>query len=77
MSERMTSIDLPGVSNSGYADWDRKSVPEMLQIIRARAVEMRRVADAIMGAADADFHVETYRGVYVRRERKVLQEGRR
>ena len=26
MSERMTSIDLPGVFNSGYADYDRRTI---------------------------------------------------
>jgi hypothetical protein len=73
MSERLTSIHLPGRFGSGYADWGRKTVPEMVAAIRDRAELMKRDAEAILAAKDSDFHVCTYRGVHVRRDLVVLQ----
>jgi hypothetical protein len=75
MSERMTSIVLPGRFGSGCAEWGHKSVAEMVAIIRDRAELMKRDAEAILKANDSDFFVETYRGIYVKRDRKVLQQG--
>ena len=75
MSERMTSIALPGRLGSGYADYGRKSIAEMVALIRDRAALMKRDAEAILAAKDADFYVCTYRGIYVQRDRVVLQEG--
>jgi hypothetical protein len=77
VSERLTSIHLPGHSgSSGYADWGRKSVAEMVAIIRHRAEAAKQEAEAILAAQDSDFHVCTYRGVYVQRHREVLQQGK-
>jgi hypothetical protein len=75
MSERMTAINLPGRFGSGYADWGRKTVPEMIALLRERAELMKRDAEAILAAKDSDFYVCTYRGVHVRRDLEVLQGG--
>ena len=76
MSERMTSINLPGLFGAGYADRDSKTVAEMIALIRRNATAMKRDAEAILSANDTDFRVETYLGVYVCRNREVLQEGK-
>lgn len=73
----MTSIHLPGVSGGGYADYGRKTVPEMIKLIRDHAEEMQKQAQAILEAKDDDFHIDTYLGVYARRNRVVLQIGRK
>ena len=76
MSERMTSIDLPGVSGSGLADWGRLTADEMIGQIRRKAACDKRIADAILAAPDEAFQVETYLGPWVQRKREVIQEGR-
>jgi hypothetical protein len=76
MSERMTAINLPGRFGSGWAEWGRKTVPEMIAAIRDRAELMKRDAEAILAAKDSDFYVCTYRGVHVRRDLEVLQDSR-
>ena len=76
MSERMTAIDLPGVWDSGVADYGLKTVPEMLALLRSRAKHMKETAEAILTAKDTDFTVQTYVGAHVQRNRKVLQVGK-
>jgi len=77
MADRMTSIQLPGTSgNSALADYGRKTVPEMVELIRARAQAMKAEAEAILAAADTDFRVATYVGVYVQRDYVLLQRGK-
>lgn len=77
MSDRMTSICLPGGSaDSGWADYGRKTIPEMLALVRRRAREMRANAEAVLAAADDDFRVATYVGVFRRKDYTVLQEGK-
>jgi hypothetical protein len=71
----MTSISLPGVVGAEVADWGRKSVVEMLSLIRAKARLDKAVAEAILAAPDRAFCVETYLGVHVRRSRVTLQQG--
>lgn len=74
MGERLTAITIPG--SAGLADHGRQSVPAMIASIRSHAEHMRKEADVILSAADADFHVETYVGAYARRNIFVLQQGR-
>lgn len=76
MSERMTSIHVPGHFGGGYAEHGRKSVPEMLVAIRLYAESLRQTADIILNALDEDFRVETYVGVHVHKQTEILQEGR-
>jgi len=78
MSERMTSIHLPGVSiSAGWADYGRKTIDEMIALVRSRAEAMKADAELILAAADSDFRVKTYRGILVQRDCVVLQEGRK
>lgn len=73
--ERMTAINLPGHFSSGLSQYGRKSVPEMIALIRDHARHQKETAEAILSASDADFHVATYVGIYVQKRREVLQLG--
>lgn len=76
-SEKMTSITLGRDSAfNGVAEWGECSIKHMVEVARKHSKWLRAQADAIDAAADSDFHVETYRGVHVQRNLKVLQEGR-
>lgn len=75
MSERMTSIRLRTSRHSGLADYGRQSIPEMVRQIRQMAEHELEWAKEVLAARDEDFHVETYKGLIVRRNREVLQEG--
>lgn len=78
MADRMTSIHLPGLRRgAGLADWGRKTPAEMTAQYRKNAQLHLDEAKAVLEAADADFHVETYVGVLVRRDRETLQEGKK
>ena len=77
MSERMTSINLPGHFGAGYAYWGRKTVAEMIKLIREHAELAKHDAEAILAAKDSDFYICTHRGVYVKRDITVLQQGRK
>ena len=76
MSERMTSIRIPGVFGSGYADYGRKTPKEMIDIIRDYALTKKAEAEIILNAKDEDFRVETHLGHFVRNKIEVLQEGK-
>lgn len=76
MSERLTTIQLPGEFGCGLADWGRKTVPEMLATIRRSAAHDMERAKKIIDAADDDFRIYTHTCVYVERNVEVLQEGR-
>lgn len=76
MADRMTSIRLPGSKHVGLADWGRKTPEEMIRMLRTHAEHQKSVAEAILAAADDDFLIETYTGVYVQRNRKTIQPGR-
>lgn len=76
MADRLTSITLPGLPNgTGYAEWGRKTAPEMVAIIRTQAERMKADAEAILAAADEDFQIETYLGVHVKNKREVIQQS--
>lgn len=76
MSRKLTSIELPGVGGSAIADDGHKTVDEMIIQIRQRAEHQIAIHQAILDAADADFRVEVYLGVYCRRKVEILQIGR-
>ncbi len=75
MSERMTNIRLLPSKDSGWAEWGRKTVPEMIEEYRRHARYMKECAEAVLAAKDEDFYVSTYLGVHVQRNREVLQQG--
>lgn len=72
----MTSIELPGLFGSGLAEWDRKTPAEMIERYRTYAQSQVGLYAAILAAPDEDYRIETYRGVYVKKNTEVLQEGR-
>lgn len=76
MSERMTSISLRGSTHNGLADWGRKSAEEMIQQFRDHAQLQKQAAEEVLAASDEDFRVETYTGVYVQRNKEVIQPGK-
>lgn len=75
-SDRMTSAVLPGVFGSGLAEYGRLSAPEIIEKARQHARHQLETATAILNAADEDFLVETYVGVWKRNKREVIQPGR-
>lgn len=76
MSDRLTSISLPGLFGSGLAEYGRKSPGEMVAAVRKYAAAQHALYGAILAAEDADFRIETYVGVLVQRNSEVLQDGR-
>lgn len=77
MAERMTSIVLPGAREVNVlSDWDRKTVLEMVETLRAHARYQLAAAREVLAAQDCDFRVGTYLGVHLWSNVEVLQEGR-
>lgn len=76
--ERMTAISLPGTSHwiGGFAEWGEVSRDAMIAAHRMRAKKALQDAQAVLDAADEDFHIATYRGVHVQRDYKVIQQGK-
>lgn len=73
MSDRYTSIKLPGMS--GIADHGRRPRAEMIELIRRHAEREKAEAEAILAATDDQFQIETYVGVHVRKGREVIQKS--
>lgn len=76
MSELFTFIDLPGTGAS-FADRGHKTVKEMITMLREHAAYEMKKAQEVLDASDGDFHVQEALGIYVMRNRKVLQQGRK
>lgn len=74
MTQLWTTITLPGTSFS-FSEQGRKSVAEMIEMITAHAQYQLEQAQAVLSAADSDFCVDQTVGLYVRRHKKVIQEG--
>lgn len=78
MSERMTSIRLPGLpTGTGFQDYGLKSVGEMIKTIQDKARYDIENAKKILDAKDDEFLVETYIGPYARRKLEIIQSGRK
>ncbi len=75
MSERMTSVELPG-AHRGFADYGRCDPAELIEALREQAKAGLVAAQAVLDAADEDFRVATFRGPICQRAREVLREGR-
>lgn len=73
MSDRLTCISLP--HHSGVADWGLKTPAEMIKQIREYADSLRKEIALIDAAKDDEFQIETYVGVHVMRNRKVIQKS--
>ena len=65
MSEKMTSITLPGTQ--GFMDWGYKSRAEMIAAYRKIAERQKVEAELVIAAADGDFIVEQGYGMHRRR----------
>lgn len=76
MSERMTAIHLLGTTRPGIADWGMKTAPEMIEQYRSYARNLLEEAQAVLAASDEEFMVESYRGPWAMRDRKIIQQGR-
>lgn len=77
MAEKMTSISLPGLRRgAGLAEYGTVPVADLIARYRRHAQLLFEEAEAVLNAADEDFHIETYNGVYVMRNRKTIQQGK-
>ena len=65
MSEKMTSITLPGTQ--GFMDWGYKSHAEMIAAYRGIAERQKAEAELIIAADDSEFIVEQHTGMHKRR----------
>lgn len=77
MMEKLTSISLPRVDNSGLSIWGEASVGSAINQLREQARRDLAVAQAIIDADDEDFRVTIVRGPVIQHLIEVLQEGRR
>ena len=64
MSEKMTSITLPGTQ--GFMDWGYKGRAEMIATYRKIAESEKAEAELVIAAADDDFIVERHTGIHRR-----------
>ncbi len=76
MSERYTAISLRG-NRCSWAERGRRTVPEMVDILRAHAQKEKDDAEAVLAALDGDFRVTTFLGIYAHRRSETLQEGKK
>lgn len=76
MSDKLTSISLPRVKNSGLSIWGEVSIGSAINQLREQARRDLVVAQAILDADDEDFRVSIVRGPVSQHEIERLQEGR-
>lgn len=76
MSEKMTSINLPGGLGAGWQDWGEHSADEMIAQYRQHAERMKAEAEEVLAASDEDFQVRLVRGPIVQHLIRELQPGR-
>lgn len=72
MTDRFTSVDVPGAGHEGFMEAGRVAPAEMIAALREIARQDRDAAQAVLDAADDDFVVKTFRGVHVQRDSEVL-----
>lgn len=75
-NRKLTRISLPGLDHPGLADWGECSIEDMTDYYRKWAMQTKLQVEEILSAADADFRIETYRGPWVQKDRKIIQEGK-
>jgi len=76
MSDKLTSISLLRVNNSGLSIWGEVSIGSAINQLREQARRDLVVAQAILDADDEDFRVSIVRGPVSQHEIELLQEGR-
>jgi|GEM_PF-2475100 len=72
MSERMTSVQVPGTGHIGFADYGRVEPAHMIARLREIARVEMEAAQRVLEAPDCAFVVETYTGIHVQRDRKRI-----
>lgn len=76
MSEKMTRLELPGQREfPGIMHYGEKTVAEAIADARSHAAHLRKQAEAIERAADADFQIDLVRGMHVPKVIKTLQQS--
>lgn len=75
MSERFTSISLPGSDAAGWAERDRIPAGDMIATYRDLATRRLREAREVLDAPDDAFRITTHRGIHAQRDRKIIQPG--
>lgn len=77
MSEKMTRLELPGQKEfPGIMHHGEKTIAEAIADARSHATHLRKQAEAIERAADADFQVDLVRGMHVPKLIKTLQQAK-
>lgn len=78
MSEKLTSISLPGqYAFGGLMDWGERSAADMIQQVKKHAKHLREQADMIDEAADSEFQIDVVRGSLIRRHVREVQKSSR
>lgn len=72
MSEKMTTVRIPGSASGGYSSWGRIPRAEAVKAFRDYHEYQRRVAEEALAATDEQLLVEVHTGVHVRRNVEVL-----
>ena len=76
MSEKLTRIRLPGQKDfTGLMEWEEKTAAHMIAVARRYAANLRKEADAVEAAIDADFQIDVVRGSIVQHHVKELQKS--
>lgn len=76
MSERLTSISLPGSDAAGWVERGRVPAGDMIATYRNLAARQLREAREVLDAPDDAFRITTQRGIVVQRDRQIIQPGR-
>lgn len=76
MADRFTEIHLPQ-STAGLAEHGEQTAEVMIRRLREYAAYLRAEADAVDGAADHEFQIQSYSGVHVQRKRREIQPSSR
>lgn len=76
MAEQCTLIELIGSDWSGFIDRGTQTVESMVAKARRQAAWLRKQADQLDAAEDADFCVSVIRGVNAMHHVRTLQAGR-
>lgn len=77
MGARFTEIHLPNALGAGIGEWGELDAATAIERLRAYGKHLRAQADAIDGAADHEFQIQSYVGVHVQRKRREIQRSSR
>ena len=74
-SRRLTSITLTtgNARDLEFAENDRVSKADMVRKIKAKALLVKAQCDHVLNANEDDFLVETYTGLFIRRNVEIVK----